>query len=172
MYLRNLLPKPGGIVLDGVPIDLGRVRAPAYFISTIEDHIAPWRSTYAGARLLKGPVRFVLGGSGHIAGIINPPAANKYGYWTNGKPKDDPEDWLSGATQHAGSWWTDWRKWVEAHAGGKVPARAPGEGKLKVIEDAPGAYVKVQAIAKPAHGRAHSSARDHHKARPDDGDAR
>jgi polyhydroxyalkanoate synthase len=172
MYLRNLLPKPGGIVLDGVPIDLARIRTPAYFVSTIEDHIAPWRSTYAGARLLKGPVRFVLGGSGHIAGIINPPAANKYGYWTNGKLADDPEEWLSGATNHTGSWWTDWRKWVETHAGGRVPARIPGTGKLKVIEEAPGAYVKVQAIAKPVRARAHSPARARHKAPPDNGEAR
>jgi len=172
MYLRNLLPNPGGIVLDGVPIDLGRIRTPAYFISTIEDHIAPWRSTYAGACLLKGPVRFVLGGSGHIAGIINPPAANKYGYWTNGRLIEDPDDWLSGATHDAGSWWTDWGKWVAAHGGGRVPARVPGAGKLKVIEDAPGAYVKVQAGAKPARGRASPPTGDRQKARPGDEAAR
>ena len=152
MYLRNLLTQPGGIELDGVPIDLGRVDAPAYFISTIEDHIAPWRSTYAGARLLKGPVRFVLGGSGHIAGIINPPAANKYGYWTNGSLVNDPDDWLSAAKQQAGSWWTDWGKWIAGHGGGQVAARVPGSGKLKVIEDAPGNYVQVRAGARPAEG--------------------
>jgi polyhydroxyalkanoate synthase len=148
MYLRNLLTKPGGIELDGVPVDLSRVKVPAYFISTLEDHIAPWRSTYAGAQLLKGPVRFVLGGSGHIAGIINPPAANKYGYWTNEGLMADPDDWLSGARQHAGSWWPDWGKWIAGHGGEKVRARVPGKGQLKVIEDAPGAYVKVHIGSK------------------------
>jgi len=150
MYLRNLLTKPGGIELGGVPIDLSHVTTPAYFISTLEDHIAPWRSTYTGARLLKGPVRFVLGGSGHIAGVINPPAAQKYCYWTNGKLIDDPDDWLSGATQNSGSWWADWGKWVAGHSGERVPARVPGSGRLKVLEEAPGTYVKVQAVSKPA----------------------
>jgi len=148
MYLRNLLTKPGGIELDGVPIDLARVEVPAYFISTLEDHIAPWRSTYAGAQLLKGPRRFVLGGSGHIAGIINPPAANKYCYWTNEKLVAGSEDWLNGASQHPGSWWTDWGKWIAGHGGERVAARAPGTGQLRVIEDAPGAYVKVHIAAK------------------------
>ncbi|MCW5606040.1 MAG: class I poly(R)-hydroxyalkanoic acid synthase [Burkholderiales bacterium] len=143
MYLRNLLAKPGGITLCGVPIDVTRVDTPAYFISTLEDHIAPWKSTYAGARLLKGPVRFVLGGSGHIAGIINPPAANKYGYWTNDRLAADPDRWLEAAGHKPGSWWTDWGKWAAKHGGEKVPARIPGKGKLKVIEDAPGSYVKV-----------------------------
>ncbi|MDH3286454.1 MAG: class I poly(R)-hydroxyalkanoic acid synthase [Betaproteobacteria bacterium] len=151
MYLRNQLTKPGGIEIDGVPIDVSRVEVPAYFIATLEDHIAPWRSTYAGARLLKGPVRFVLGGSGHIAGIVNPPAANKYCYWTNDKLIEDPEDWLSGARQHPGSWWTDWSKWIAGHGGKKVPARVPGKGKLRVIEDAPGAYVKVHVGSKQTH---------------------
>jgi len=150
MYLRNLLTKPGSIELEGVPIDLARVKVPAYFISTLEDHIAPWRSTYAGAQLLKGPLRFVLGGSGHIAGIINPPAANKYCYWTNEKRAADSEDWLSGASQHPGSWWPDWGKWIARHGGERVPARAPGEGRLKVIEEAPGSYVKVHVGANQA----------------------
>jgi polyhydroxyalkanoate synthase subunit PhaC len=148
MYLRNLLAQPGGIKLGGVPIDVTRIDTPAYFISTVEDHIAPWKSTYAGARLLKGPVRFVLGGSGHIAGIINPPAANKYAYWVNDKLVPDPEDWLRGAEQHAGSWWTDWARWAAKHGGEKVDARIPGKGKLKAIEDAPGAYVKVHVDVK------------------------
>jgi polyhydroxyalkanoate synthase len=89
-------------------------------------------------------VRFVLGGSGHIAGIVNPPAANKYSYWTNPKLPDDPEQWLKGASQHPGSWWPDWAGWVAQHGGGKVPARIPGRGKLKAIEDAPGSYVKMR----------------------------
>ena len=144
MYLRNLLRVPGGITLSGVPIDVTQVKVPAYFISTLEDHIAPWKSTYAGARLLKGPARFVLGGSGHIAGIINPPAANKYCYWVNDELPDDADAWLRGAEQRPGSWWNDWGRWVARRAGEKVPARAPGTGALKVIEDAPGSYVKVQ----------------------------
>jgi polyhydroxyalkanoate synthase subunit PhaC len=144
MYLRNLLRKPGGITLCGVPIDVTQIDTPAYFISTVEDHIAPWKSTYAGARLLKGPVRFVLGGSGHIAGIINPPAAGKYGYWTNDRLAADADVWLEHAEQHAGSWWSDWARWVAKHGGEKVDARIPGKGKLKAIEDAPGSYVKMR----------------------------
>jgi len=144
MYIKNLLAKPGGIELAGVPIDLTRVRTPLYFASTLEDHIAPWRSTYAGARLFTGPVRFVLGGSGHIAGIINPPAAGKYGYWTNSKRPDEPEQWFKGASQHPGSWWPDWAGWIAQHGGDKVPARLPGKRGLKAIEDAPGSYAKMR----------------------------
>jgi polyhydroxyalkanoate synthase len=143
-YLENRLAQPGGITLGGVAIDLNRVKTPLYFASTVEDHIAPWRSTYAGAKLFPGAVRFVLGGSGHIAGIVNPPAANKYSYWTHGKLPGAPDDWLKSATQHPGSWWPDWAGWVAQHAGGKVTARTPGKGKLKVIEDAPGAYAKMR----------------------------
>ncbi|HET7160944.1 MAG TPA: class I poly(R)-hydroxyalkanoic acid synthase, partial [Burkholderiales bacterium] len=143
--LRNQLAQPGAMVLNATPIDLNKVELPAYFISTGDDHIAPWKSTYAGARLLGGPVRFVLGGSGHIAGIINPPAADKYGYRVNEKLDADPERWLEGATQHPGSWWTDWGRWIAAHGGERVPARTPGDGELKVWEDAPGTYVTVRA---------------------------
>jgi len=144
MYIKNLLAKPGGIELAGVPIDLTRVRTPLYFASTLEDHIAPWRSTYAGARLFTGPVRFVLGGSGHIAGIINPPAAGKYGYWTNPKLPDEAEQWFKGASKHPGSWWPDWAGWIAQHGGDKVPARLPGKRGLKAIEDAPGSYAKMR----------------------------
>jgi polyhydroxyalkanoate synthase len=145
MYVRNLLPKPGGIVLNGVPIDLSKVRTPLYFVSTVEDHIAPWKSTYSGARLFTGPVRFVLGGSGHIAGIINPPSANKYGYWTNDMLAASPEEWLEKAVHSPGSWWSDWAKWAAQHGEEQVPARVPGDGKLKAIEDAPGSYVVLRA---------------------------
>jgi polyhydroxyalkanoate synthase len=145
MYVRNALREPGGITLDGVPIDVRKVKLPAYFISTAEDHIAPWKTTFEGAKLLSGPVRFVLGGSGHIAGIVNPPAANKYCYWTGDKPAGDPDAWLERATQHPGSWWTDWAAWVARHAGARVPARVPGDGKLEVIEDAPGRYASIRA---------------------------
>jgi polyhydroxyalkanoate synthase len=151
-YQRNLLKEPGGVGMAGVPIDLGRVQTPSYFLSAIEDHIAPWKSTYKGARLFTGPVRFVLGGSGHIAGVINPPAAKKYGYWTNPTLVADPDAWLGEATQHPGSWWPDWQKWVAAFAGGKVPARIPGSGALKVLEEAPGSYVKARIDAPEAAG--------------------
>lgn len=146
MYMQNLLKEPGGIEVDGVPIDLSKIKVPCYFISTIEDHIAPWKSTYMGARNFGGAVRFVLGGSGHIAGIVNPPAANKYGYWTgsNAKLPESAEQWLEGAEQQPGSWWTDWQQWVTAHDEEKVAARDPARGKLKAIEDAPGSYVKMR----------------------------
>ena len=153
MYMKNLLGTPGGITLAGVPIELSKVKLPAYFISTVEDHIAPWKTTYRGARYLGGPVRFVLGGSGHIAGIVNPPAAKKYHYWTNEALPETPEQWFEGATQHPGSWWDDWQAWMDArNAGEKVPARVPGDGKLKVLEDAPGSYVMQRLGAKTAAG--------------------
>jgi polyhydroxyalkanoate synthase len=150
MYLGNLLKEPGGITLGGVKIDISKVKTPCYFISTIEDHIAPWKSTYMGARLPSGNTKFVLGGSGHIAGIVNPPAANKYGFWTNdatdGNLPESPEDFLAGATQNAGSWWTHWNTWVTSLPGGsaKVKARNAEDGSLKVIEPAPGSYVKFR----------------------------
>jgi len=145
MYLENKLVEPGGIVLNGVPIDLSRIETPAYVISTKDDHIAPWKSTYAATGLYSGPVRFVLSASGHIAGVVNPPAAGKYCYWTNTKTPKDPEAWLTAAKQHEGSWWTDWQTWIKKHADDTVAKRVPGDGRLKVIEDAPGRYVKVRA---------------------------
>lgn len=146
MYLYNRLREPGGITLDGVPIDLGKIKTPAYWISTREDHIAPWRTTYLGTQLLSGPKRFVLGGSGHIAGIVNPPAAKKYGYCTNEALPATAEEWLQDSQPHEGSWWLDWAKWVEAYNGKLVPARQPGEGKLPVVDDAPGSYVKARLV--------------------------
>jgi len=144
MYQYNKLREPGGITLLGEPIDLGKVKIPVYFLSTKEDHIAPWKSTYAGTQLLQGPAKFVLGGSGHIAGVINPPSSRKYGYWTNSNLPANPEKWFEGADYHEGSWWTDWFEWVKHHAGDQVPARVPDDGKLKPIEEAPGSYVKVR----------------------------
>jgi polyhydroxyalkanoate synthase subunit PhaC len=144
MYQENLLVKPGGVSLDGVPIDLTRIRTPAFVLSTREDHIAPWRSTYAATQIYKGPVKFVLSASGHIAGVVNPPGG-RYGHWQNDKNPPTPEEWLAGATQHPDSWWPSWEKWIARYAGGEVPARQPGEGKLPPIEDAPGSYVKVRA---------------------------
>ncbi|HZM45546.1 MAG TPA: class I poly(R)-hydroxyalkanoic acid synthase [Burkholderiales bacterium] len=150
MYLQNLLREPGGIILNGVPIDVSKAGMPLFFVGTVEDHIVPWRTVYAGAGLFPGPKRFVLAGSGHIAGIVNPPSANKYHYWTNDKLPGDPEQWLKGARQQPGSWWTDWGQWVAGHGGGKVPARVPGKGGLKAIEDAPGSYVRARADVKNA----------------------
>ena len=145
MYMKNLLARRGGITLAGVPIDLSRVTLPAYFISTAEDHIAPWKTTYRGARYLGGPVRFVLGGSGHIAGIVNPPAAKKYCYWTNESNPDTPEQWFETAAQHPGSWWEDWQAWMDArNSGEKVAARSPQDP----LEDAPGSFAMLRLGAK------------------------
>ena len=148
MYIKNLMGVPGGIELAGVPIDLAKVTLPSYFISTVEDHIAPWKTTYKGAKYLRGPTRFVLGGSGHIAGIVNPPAAKKYHYWTNDALPETADDWFDAATQHPGSWWEDWQRWIEPHGGGKAPARIPGEGALHALEDAPGSYAMMRIAAK------------------------
>ncbi|MEW5729357.1 MAG: class I poly(R)-hydroxyalkanoic acid synthase [Pseudomonadota bacterium] len=146
MYQENQLVVPGAIELNGVAIDLGRIKTPIYMLSTREDHIAPWKSTYALTQHVSGPVKFVLAASGHIAGVVNPPAAGKYCYWTNGRKVKNPDAWLNAAKQEDGSWWPDWHAWVGKHAGKQVPARQPGDGKLKVIEDAPGAYVKLRAV--------------------------
>ncbi len=145
MYMKNLLRKPNALTLAGEKIDLSRVVTPKYFVSALEDHIAPWKATYAGPPLFRGSSRFVLSGSGHIAGMVNPPSANKYGYWTNDALPADPDEWFAKATQQEGSWWTDWRRWIGSHLGREVPARTPGKKGLKVIEDAPGSYARVRA---------------------------
>jgi polyhydroxyalkanoate synthase subunit PhaC len=145
MYQENRLIEPGGITLLDTPIDLGRIKVPAYFLSTRDDHIAPWRATYCGTQLMKGKNRFVLAASGHIAGVVNPPEGGKYSHWINPDLPEQPEEWLAGATEIAGSWWPDWQRWVTALDKRMVKARVPGDGKLPVIEDAPGSYVKVQA---------------------------
>jgi polyhydroxyalkanoate synthase len=144
MYQQNLLVKPGGITLAGVPIDLRRIKIPAFLLSTREDHIAPWRSTYAATQIYRGPVKFVLSASGHIAGVINPPGG-KYGHYENDSTPPTADEWLAGATQHPDSWWPVWERWVARYAGGEVPARQPGDRKLTPIEDAPGSYVRVRA---------------------------
>ncbi|HLB99397.1 MAG TPA: class I poly(R)-hydroxyalkanoic acid synthase [Acetobacteraceae bacterium] len=146
MYQENLLAKQGGITLNGVPIDLGKIKTPAYFLSTREDHIAPWKSTYRGTQLLGGKKRFVLAASGHIAGVVNPPDSGKYSHWVGTALPPDPEAWFHGATEIAGSWWPDWQRWVTALGKEQVAARVPGDGKLTPIEDAPGSYVKVRAV--------------------------
>ena len=145
MYQQNLLREPGGIELAGVKLDLRRITVPAYWISTREDHIAPWRSTYRGTRLLSGPKRFVLAASGHIAGIVNSPDGGKYNHWINTELPEDPDEWFRGASEMSGSWWPDWQRWIAALDAEKAPARVPGQGGLPAIEDAPGRYVKVKA---------------------------
>ncbi len=142
MYLRNNLSKPNGITLDGVPIDLGKVQVPVYLQSAKEDHIAPYPSVFKAKHLFSGPVRFMLAGSGHIAGVINPPQANKYNYWLNEAQPDDLETWLAGAESHPGSWWNDWHDWLQDFSGDLIEARTPGDGALPAIEDAPGSYVR------------------------------
>jgi polyhydroxyalkanoate synthase len=144
MYQRNLLAKPGAITLAGVPIDLRKIKTPSFLLSTREDHIAPWRSTYAATQIYAGSVKFVLSASGHIAGVVNPPGS-KYGHYQNDSNPPTAEEWLAGATQESDSWWPVWARWVERHAGGEVPARHPGDGKLTPIEDAPGSYVMLRA---------------------------
>jgi polyhydroxyalkanoate synthase len=144
MYQENRLVEAGGITISGVPIDLGEIKLPTYILSTKEDHIAPWKSTYAATQLYQGPIRFCLAGSGHIAGVINPPDANKYGYWTNTKLPKTADQWFLAAKHTPGSWWQDWDKWVARHGGGTVPARQPGDGGLPVLEDAPGSYVRAR----------------------------
>ncbi|MFO0291789.1 MAG: PHA/PHB synthase family protein [Rhodospirillales bacterium] len=144
MYQENRLAT-GDISLLGTPIDLTRIRTPSFLLSTREDHIAPWKSTFAATRLYRGPVRFVLAASGHIAGVVNPPAAGKYGFWTNEKKARTPEAWLAGARHHDGSWWPEWQRWISGHANGQVAPRDPAGGPLKPVEDAPGSYVATRA---------------------------
>jgi polyhydroxyalkanoate synthase len=143
-YLENKLSK-GEMELAGVKIDLKKVKLPVYNLATREDHIAPAKSVFLGSQFFGGPVRFVLSGSGHIAGVVNPPDKNKYQYWTGGAAEGDLDTWIARAEEHAGSWWLDWFAWIEQQDPRRVPAREPGGGKLKPIEDAPGRYVKVRS---------------------------
>ena len=142
MYVQNKLIEPDALSLKGVPIDLSKIDTPTFMLSTREDHIAPWKSTYAATQIYGGPITFMLAASGHIAGVVNPPAAKKYGYWTNPACPASPDAWLKGAEQHSGSWWPAWAMWLDTYAGEKVPARAITGG----IEDAPGSYVKIRAV--------------------------
>jgi len=145
MYLHNNLVKPGAITLAGVPIDLTRVTVPVYLQACREDHIAPFRSVFKARHNFSGPVRFVLAGSGHIAGVINPPDANKYQFWLNPDEPWEMDPWLRGAVEHPGSWWPDWHAWLAPQSGEMVPARKPGDKTLPVIEDAPGSFVRSRS---------------------------
>jgi polyhydroxyalkanoate synthase subunit PhaC len=146
MYLQNLLSKPGGISLADTPIDLSKITIPSFILATREDHIAPWKSAYAATRLYSGPVKFVLSASGHMAGVISAPGS-KYGHWANDNLPGSPDEWFAGATPQQGSWWPLWDEWVTRLDGERIPAREPGGGKLPVIEDAPGSYVRVRSVA-------------------------
>jgi polyhydroxyalkanoate synthase len=144
-YLENRL-STGSMVLDNTLLDLTKVKVPIYNLATREDHIAPADSVLYGSQFFGGPVKYVLSGSGHIAGVVNPPASGKYQFWTNDRIKDITlTDWLKGAQEHKGSWWPDWREWLEGIDAEKVPARAVGSDAMPAIEDAPGSYVRVRA---------------------------
>jgi polyhydroxyalkanoate synthase subunit PhaC len=144
-YLENKLSQ-GKLVLDNVRIDLKKVKAPIYNLAAKDDHIAPLPSVFRLGKYFGGETTLVVSGSGHIAGVVNPPAAKKYQYWTNGHSTTSHTEWLKTATEHAGSWWPHWLEWVTAKSGDKIAAPVPGEGSLKVICDAPGEYVRVSGI--------------------------
>jgi len=144
-YLENRLSS-GTMVLDNTLLDLSKVKVPIYNLATREDHIAPADSVLYGSQFFGGPVKYVLSGSGHIAGVVNPPSLGKYQYWTNDTIKDVTlAEWLKGAREHKGSWWPDWREWLQSIDPGQVPARAVGTAAMPPIEDAPGSYVRVRA---------------------------
>jgi polyhydroxyalkanoate synthase subunit PhaC len=144
-YLENRLSS-GSMVLDNTLLDLSKVKVPVYNLATREDHIAPAESVLYGSQFFGGPVKYVLSGSGHIAGVVNPPTANKYQYWTNDNISDAKlSDWLKSAKEHKGSWWPDWREWLGSIDAETVPARTVGSEALPPIEEAPGSYVRVRA---------------------------
>jgi polyhydroxyalkanoate synthase len=147
LYRDNKLVEPDALSADGTPIDLSLVETPAYIQAGREDHIAPPESVWRMTGHLSGPVRFVLAGSGHIAGVVNPPAARKYQHWTSDTPAGSLEEFVAAAQEHAGSWWTDWLAWIEAQDGSRAEVagkRQPGVGDDTVIEDAPGRYVSIR----------------------------
>jgi polyhydroxyalkanoate synthase len=146
LYLQNELRVPGQLTTCGEKVDVGAIKAPFYLYASREDHIVPWDAAYRSTQIIKGKKRFVMGASGHIAGVINPPAKGKRNYWTNERLVERAEDWFDAAAEHPGSWWTDWSKWLAGHAGKKVGApKTPGNRQYKAIEAAPGRYVKQKA---------------------------
>src|SRR5699024_1776093 len=152
-YLENNLAKPDHISVCGEKINFGRINIPSFVYSSIADHIVPWESGFESAKLLPGPVRYVLGASGHIAGVINPPQKNRRNYWVNESQTDDIDrtqsagDWLAGAEEKPGSWWPVWAEWLEQQGGKKIrPRKNMGSRTYPVIEEAPGRYVKVKAL--------------------------
>jgi len=145
-YFENNLIKPGKLTVCGQKVDLGKVNVPVYIYGSREDHIVPIGGAYASVKHLPGKKRFVMGASGHIAGVINPPAKKKRSHWINDKLAETHVEWLQGATEHPGSWWPDWSAWLKPHGGKQVPAQKTyGKGAYKSIESAPGSYVKAKA---------------------------
>ncbi|MCK5284409.1 MAG: class I poly(R)-hydroxyalkanoic acid synthase [Alphaproteobacteria bacterium] len=141
MYRDNLLTKPGGVTMNKIPIDISKIKTPAYFLSTREDHIAPWKATYEGTQMINGEATFTLAASGHIAGIVNPPNKKKYCYWTSKETPSNPDKWMENAKEHDGSWWPHWQEWIKDFGGTKIEAR-----EIKnPIEPAPGSYVRVKS---------------------------
>lgn len=151
-YLENLLKEKGKLQLDDIQVDLSKVETPSFLLSTVQDHIAKWHGCYAGCKALGGDITFVLGESGHIAGVMNPPGG-KYGYYTLNEYPDNPDEWFKNATKHKQSWWLEWDKWVQNYTDGQVAARHPGDNNWPVFGDAPGTYVKVKA-AEAFHSEA------------------
>ena len=145
MYVNNNLAKSGGFTCCGKSVELEKIKTPSYFLSAIEDHIAPWKTTFLGTELMGGPVEFVLGGSGHIAGVINPPAKNKRNFWSDGELGQGADHWLETATDHPGSWWSHWHEWLDQQEAKQVPAREIGShSDYQEIVPAPGDYVRVR----------------------------
>ena len=141
----NRLVIAGGMEINGVPLDLGKIRTPLFAVSLKDDHVSGWAATYQGFKAWGGPKTFLLGGSGHNAGVINPPAANKHGHWTNDSLPARPEQWLEGAERHEGSWWPKWQAWLtEGREEDRVPPRMPGDRNLRILEAAPGSFVRVR----------------------------
>jgi polyhydroxyalkanoate synthase len=145
MYQQNKLAQPGGITIENVPIDLRTIKTTSFIVSAREDHIAPWKSTYAATQIYGGPIEFVVAASGHIAGMVNPPAKQKYSHWTNNTLAPSPDAWFEGAKETPGSWWPRWDAFLAKASPEKVPARRPGDGKLKPLADAPGEYVRIKS---------------------------
>ena len=145
LYHLNNLVKPGAVKVCGVSVDLGKITTPTYLLAAREDHIVPWKTAYASTQYLGGKCEFVLGASGHIAGVVNHPAKNKRNFWVNGGTTDNPDEWLENAESQPGSWWVHWVEWLRGHGGKEVAARnALGNAEYKQIEAAPGRYVKVR----------------------------
>lgn len=162
MYLNNALVKPRNISLNNVPLDMSNIHTPTFFVGTQKDHIAPWKTTYLGYQLMRGPKRFILGGSGHIAGIITPPGNEKYGYYSNTRAPKNPEKWLSKADHHTGSWWPEWLNWLKKKSGILINAPNFNDLSLQPIIVAPGTYVykkhnseSVHSIIEPASAKLH-----------------
>ena len=146
--MNNLLIKPNRLSFKNTSIDLHSIDIPAYFFSTIRDHLTPWKSTYSGLRVHSGKTTFILGDSGHIVGVVNPPTKKKYGYFINESDHANPDDFLKNAVKKPGSWWSHWEKWLKSYSGKKIKSRQPGTDQFPVLENAPGTYVTKQCSRK------------------------